>query len=298
MAIAKRILLFFIINFLVVVTLSGILRFFPYFSSYHLQVKDLMFFCLVWGMGGSMILLFFSRGIAKMLMGVKLLSPLSPDPNTRSLFKMLEELSAAAQLPRLPQLGIYPSREVNAFATGPSKSKALIALSAGLTERLSSNEIKAILGHEISHIANGDMVTMTLLQGIVNAFVMFLARILAYFLAGRNEKRRPSYLSYHLFTTLFEVFFMFLGSFAIAFFSRKREFQADRGGAMLAGKENMIEALRTLRILQHIQDAGVNKQAIAALKISAPIKNGLYRLLSTHPSLEERIERLSQNIPA
>ncbi len=295
MAILKRILLFFMINLFVIMTLSFILNFFnirPYLTGQGINYDHLLIFCLVWGMGGSLISLFFSRSIAKHMMGVKLIDCETAGAETQKLCAILKELCHDAGLPALPQLGIYESKEVNAFATGPSKTKSLIALSSGLVSRLGDAEIKAIMAHEISHIASGDMVTMTLLQGIVNAFVMFLARILAHLFAGSGDRKRSSYMSYYLFTMLFELIFMLLGSLVVAFFSRQREFQADRGGAYLAGKENMIEALSSLRVMQHIRDIKTENKSIAAFKISTPLRSRLFRWLASHPPLEERIERL------
>lgn len=155
--------------------------------------------------------------------------------------------------------------------------------------------MEAILGHEISHIANGDMVTMTLLQGVVNAFVMFLARVLAYAISGfgrnRENSSSGSMMSYMLLVYLFEIVFMILGSIVVAAYSRYREFRADAGGARLAGKEAMISSLQTLRVLQEIKDPRENP-AMAAFKISHPARKGLLRLFASHPPLEERIERL------
>jgi heat shock protein HtpX len=198
----------------------------------------------------------------------------------------------------MPEVGMYRSNEVNAFATGPTQSRSLVAVSTGLLSRMKAEEIEGVLGHEISHIANGDMVTMTLLQGVVNAFVMFLARVLAYVLSGMGRNRQNSsggsMGSYILFVYLFEVVFMILGSLLIAAYSRYREFRADAGGARLAGKEAMISSLQTLRNLQEIKDPRENP-AMAAFKISHPVRQGLLRLFATHPPLEERIARLSLN---
>jgi heat shock protein HtpX len=184
---------------------------------------------------------------------------------------------------------------VNAFATGMTKNHALVAVSSGLLQKMSTNEIKGVLGHEMAHIANGDMVTMTLLQGVINAFVMFLARVLAYVLSsvGRGEKNNsPSYGMYYVFVFLFEMVFMLLGSMVIAAYSRFREFRADEGGAKLAGKDKMIDALSALRVMQEIHDPVKEQAAFQAFKISTPKKGGFLRLFSTHPPLEERIERL------
>jgi len=301
MALAKRVFLFLLLNFFVVFTISFILNFFhikPYLSSYGLDPSSLMIFCLIWGMGGAFISLLLSRIMAKWMMGVQIIPPNTNDPELSKLVSMVHSLANQANLP-VPEVGIYRSNEVNAFATGPSRNRALVAVSTGLLQRMGEREIEAILGHEISHIANGDMVTMTLLQGVVNAFVMFLARILAYAASGlgqsRDNQSSRSYLSYHMFVFLFEIVFMILGSLIVAAFSRYREYRADAGGAHLAGKESMISALQTLRALSEIRDTKADNPALAAFKISHPAKHGLLRLFATHPPLEDRINRLRQN---
>ncbi len=302
MGIAKRIFLFLALNFLVIFMITTILNIFnirPYLSAYGINYSELLIFCLIWGMGGAFISLALSRKMAKWMMGVETIDPQTRDPRLRELVKTVHHLAKNAGLPALPEVGIYHSNDVNAFATGPTRSRALVAVSTGLLNRMKEKEIEAVLGHEISHVANGDMVTMTLLQGVVNAFVMFLARVLAYALSGlgknRQENSGGSYMSYMLFVYLFEVVFMILGSLVVAAYSRHREFRADAGGARLAGKESMIAALQALQNLQQARDPHENsaqKEAMAAFKISHPSKKGLFRLFASHPPLEERIERL------
>lgn len=302
MKMAKRIFLFLLINFLVMMTLSLVLRIFhvqPYLKSYGLDLQSLFIFCLIWGMGGALISLALSRQMAKWLMGVHLISPQTHNLTERSLIEMVHRLSKAAGLRHLPEVGIFESKEPNAFATGPSEKRSLVAVSSGLLQRMSEGELEGVIGHEISHIKNGDMVTMTLLQGVVNAFVMFLARILAYTLAGLGKRSENSssqggsYMAYHLFVFLFEVVFMILGSLVIAAFSRFREFRADRGGARLASKGNMIAALQSLERMQLIHDEKVDQPAFAAFKISTPKKQRTWmQFFSTHPPLKKRIERL------
>jgi heat shock protein HtpX len=260
-----------------------------------------MIFCFVWGMSGALISLALSRIMAKWMMGIKLVSPhgTSMDPQIEHLVASIKKLSQKAHIP-LPEIGIYESNDVNAFATGPTKKRSLVAVSRGLLKTMKENEIEAVLGHEISHISNGDMVTMTLLQGVINAFVLFLSRILAFFLSnmGKNKDNRSSgSMSYILFTYLFDVIFMILGSMLVAAYSRYREFKADRGGAELAGKQSMISALQALRSIQEHKKEAVDNSPVAAFKISQKGKRGILRFFSTHPPLEERIERLEKLCP-
>src|SRR5579871_5702010 len=186
MAMLKRIFLFLALNFLVILMITFVLDLLnvrPFLSSHGLDMQSLLIFCLIWGMGGAFISLSLSRIMAKWMMGVQIVDPNTHDPELRHLLETVHKLARRSGLP-LPQVGIYRSNEVNAFATGPTKKRSLVAVSTGLLQRMKDNEIEGVLGHEISHIANGDMVTMTLLQGVVNAFVMFLARILAYAVSG------------------------------------------------------------------------------------------------------------------
>lgn len=299
MAIAKRILLFLAVNFLVIFTINiifSLLGIDPYLRKANISYQSLLIFCFVWGMVGALISLLLSKVMAKWLMGIKMIDPRTANEEERLLLQMVERLCQRAHLTSIPEVGIYQSEEVNAFATGPTKNHSLVAVSTGLLHRLKKEEVEGVLGHEITHIANGDMVTLTLLQGVVNAFVMFLARVLALAVSGLgkkdNQNSNSQYVSFRLFTFLFEFIFMILGSMVIAFFSRFREYRADQGGALLAGKEKMIHALEALKNLKNIQDPAHHKEAIEAFKISTPAKKGFLYLFSTHPLLEDRIERL------
>lgn len=301
MAIAKRIILFLAINAVVVLTLSLILNIFhvqPFLKSYGMDLKSLLIFCLIWGIGGAFISLCLSRQMAKWLMGVRIIDPHTKDAHLNLLVTTVHALARQAHLPDMPEVGIFESPEPNAFATGPTKRRSLVAVSTGLLNRLSQKELEGVLAHEITHISNGDMVTMTLIQGIVNAFVMFLARILAYVFSGlgknRNASSSGSYFSYMMLVFVFEIVFMIFGSMIVCAFSRYREFRADRGGADLAGKEKMISALEALGRMHHIRDKALEKLSFQSFKISTPNKNGFLRLFSTHPPLEDRIERLRQ----
>jgi heat shock protein HtpX len=302
MAIAKRVFLFLIINVCVLLTVSLVLNLLhirPFLHHYGLDYSQLLIFCLVWGMCGAFISLALSRMMAKWILRVKVIDINTRDPDLRSLLSTVHSLAREAGLPNLPEVGIYESPEVNAFATGPSRRRALVAVSRGLLNRMQQKELEGVLAHEITHIANGDMVTMTLIQGIINAFVMFLARILAFAISGAGKGRggssssTSSYLSYTLFVVLFEILFMLLGSLIIAWFSRLREFRADQGGAALAGKEKMVSALQSLLALQKARDPAAEKPSLEAMKISPHKKSGLFYLFATHPPLEKRIERLN-----
>jgi heat shock protein HtpX len=301
MAWFKRIALFMAVNALVIFTISIVLNVLgvkPYLTANGLNYESLLAFCLIWGMGGAFISLALSRIMAKWMMGVKVIPPDTQDSDLRDLVQMVHELSRAANLPVMPEVGVYDSPEVNAFATGPSKSRSLVAVSTGLLQRMKRNEVKGVLGHEVAHIANGDMVTMTLIQGIVNAFVMFLARVIAYALTmargqDSDERQEGTPMSYYLVQFALEMVFMVLGSMVVAWFSRYREYRADSGGARLAGRGNMIQALEGLK--RTFDDVDPNTgPAIQALKISSR-PGGIMRFFSTHPPLEERIERLQRS---
>jgi len=299
MRMLKRIFLFLMINVLVMVTISLLLNLFnvrPYLSAYGINYQSLMVFCLIWGMGGAFISLGLSRKMAKWLMRVKVIDPNTDEPGQRRLLNTIHLLSKQANLAHMPEVGIYESKEVNAFATGPTQKRSLVAVSSGLLNRMSQNEVEGVLAHEITHIANGDMVTMTLLQGVVNAFVMFLARVLAFVFSGlgRSSSRGGSYIGYSMLVFLFDICFMLLGSIVICWFSRFREFRADKGGAEIAGKEKMIAALESLQSLQQLRDQSAEKPAFQSMKISTGTRSGILRLLSSHPPLEQRIERLRQ----
>ena len=298
--IAKRVVLLIVVNILVMLTITFILRLLRV-GNYFPQggLAGLAVFCLVWGFAGAFISLALSRLMAKWTMGVQVIPPETSDPSLRQLVETVHGLARAAGLP-LPEVGIYESDEVNAFATGPTRSRALVAVSSGLLQRMGQREVLGVLGHEITHVANGDMVTMTLIQGVVNAFALFLSRVLAFVIiqAMRSRDDRDSgggYWIQYLLSQLFQVVFMILGSLVVCWFSRWREFRADAGGARLAGRENMIGALRALRRFSEPEAAAEARRAYSfqSLKISGP-NSGFLRLFASHPPLEERIARLEQ----
>ena len=296
---AKRIFLFLAVNILVVLTISFLLNLFnvkPFLNEHGLDYTSLAIFCLIWGMGGAFISLALSRIMAKWLLNVQVIDPHTHDPRLQKLLQMVYSLCRTANLSHMPQVGIYNSPEVNAFATGPMQSRSLVAVSSGLLNRMSDKELEGVLAHEVTHIANGDMVTMTLLQGVVNAFVMFLARVLAFFLSakGSQGKNRSVSGSYYMFVFLFEIVFMILGSLVIALYSRFREFRADKGGAFLAGKDKMIAALESLKRTVEVHDPAADKPPLQAFKISPSKGKGILALFATHPPLDDRIKRLNE----
>jgi heat shock protein HtpX len=294
----KRIFLFALVNILVMLTITlvlGLLRVGNYFPRGGLA--GLAVFSLIWGFAGAFISLALSRLMAKWFMGVKVIPPDTSDPALAELVETVHGLARSASLP-LPEVGIYESDEVNAFATGPSKSRALVAVSTGLLQRMGTREVVGVLGHEVTHIANGDMVTMTLLQGVINSFVLFLSRVFAFIvsqaLRSRDDRDSGGGWTEFLFVFLFQIVFSLLGSLVVCWFSRQREFRADAGGAHLAGRENMINALRALGRLHDPEVAAAEAkraQAFQSLKISGQ-HGGLFALFATHPPIEERIARL------
>jgi heat shock protein HtpX len=296
----KRILLFAATNILVIVTLSIVLRVLgiqPYLTAHGLDYGSLFAFCLVWGMGGAFISLGISRMMAKWTMGVKVIDPRSPG-EFRDLVDTVHALAQKAGLPAMPEVGIYNSPDVNAFATGPSKRRSLVAVSSGLLQRMDRDQVEGVLAHEIAHIANGDMVTMTLIQGVINAFVMFFARIVAFAVSSAlrgKDDRGGSFMLNFILITVFEIVFGILGFIVVAWFSRLREFRADRGGALYAGRGKMISALQQLQRTygRAPEEATQKGAALATLKISGK-QGGLVSLMATHPPLELRIARLQE----
>jgi len=288
--VAKRIFLFLLTNLAVVTTISIILGVFGVRPGGGLV--PMAIFCFIWGMGGAFISLAISRWMAKRAMGVKLVDGNTGNPDADWLYRTVGKLTQQAQLP-MPEVGIYNSPEVNAFATGPSKNKSLVAVSTGILQAMKKNELEAVLAHEVSHIANGDMVTMTLLQGVMNSFVMFVARIIASVVAGNSRGERGSSMMYFVVRIAAEIVLGIAGSMVTASFSRYREFRADAGGAALAGRGNMVAALQRLAAGPQLIDP--RAPALASFKISGS-PNRFAALFSTHPPLEVRIRALNENL--
>jgi heat shock protein HtpX len=291
----KRFGYFILTNLLVMVTIGivwSLVSTFLGMAGINQYLPGLMAFCLVWGMGGAFISLLMSKFAAKHFYGVKVIEPSNSQPELRQLVEKVHELARRAQLPAMPEVGIYESYDVNAFATGPSKRKSLVAVSTGLLQRMSDKEIEGVLGHEVSHIANGDMVTMTLIQGIVNAFAMFFSRILANIIAS-NVDERYSRVVHFLCVIVGDIAFTLLGSIVVNFYSRKREFRADAGSAKVSSPGNMIAALQRLQSLHEAPPA--RDDAMATLKISGREKKGsIADLFMTHPALSDRIAALER----
>ena len=290
----KRISLFIITNLLVLMTISIVLSLLQAFLGvrfYPGQLSGLLVLCAVWGMGGSLISLLISKFMAKTMMGVKIIDPATSDPRGRELLSIVSNMAQRAGLETMPEVGIFESPDPNAFATGRSRKHALVAVSTGLLTRMSRDEIEGVIGHEIAHIANGDMVTMMLIQGVVNAFVMFFARILANVISSQVDERARGGV-YFALSIVFDLAFGLLGSMLVAYFSRLREFRADAGGASFAGKQKMIAGLQRLQGM-YAQTAP-DDRPLATLKISNR-PSGLFALFSTHPPLEARIQRLQES---
>jgi heat shock protein HtpX len=296
----KRIMLFILTNILVIATISiviSLLGIKPYLDANGINYMTLAIFCTIWGTAGAFISLLMSRQIAKSAMGVQVIDPDKTEGAQQLLLQRVYGLARRINLETMPEVGIYSSPELNAFATGPTKKRALVAVSSGLLQAMDADETEAVLAHEISHVGNGDMVTMTLLQGVINSFALFLSRIVAYMLSivmssrGNGEGQRGvSYMTFYFLTVVFDILFTLLGSIVTAAFSRWREYRADAGGAQLVGRKNMIDALEKLKSTVEIQDK--RAPSLQALKISQP--RGIMALFASHPPLEKRIERIEK----
>lgn len=286
----KRFGMLILVNALIMITINIILNVLgvqPYLQAYGINYGSLMAFCLVWGFGGAFISLLMSKFMAKMMMGVEIIEPDAREPEAQWLIQTVYRLARNANLSKMPEVGVFNSEEMNAFATGPSRSSSLVAVSTGLMRKMNKDEVEGVLAHEIAHVANGDMVTMTLVQGVVNAFGMFLARVIGHILSTQVEEKNAHVV--RMFATLIlDIVFNILGMFVVAAFSRYREFRADAGGAALGGKDKMIRALQRL---QHETAPVPAEQPLATFQISDR-RSKLVSLLSTHPRLEDRIAKL------
>ena len=251
---------------------------------------------LVMGFAGSFISLWMSKGMAKRSMGVQVIE----HPQTKQeqwLFDVVQRQADKAGV-KMPEVGIFNTPEPNAFATGARRNAALVAVSTGLLENMTADEVEAVLGHEISHVANGDMVTQTLLQGVLNTFVIFFSRVVATLVGSltrgnNNQGGGGAYgATYYIVSMLAQVTLGFLANFIVMWFSRYREFYADKGGADLAGRDKMIAALRRLQSVNQPHDL---PGELAAFGISGGLKAGISKMMMTHPPLEDRIAALENH---
>jgi heat shock protein HtpX len=286
----KRIILFLMTNLAIVLVLSVTMRLLgvePYLNANGLNLNALLIFAAIMGFGGSFISLAISKWSAKTSMGVHVIEA----PSNSTEFWLVETVRKYSQQAgiAMPEVGIYEAPDVNAFATGMSKNSSLVAVSTGLLQQMTRQEAEAVIGHEVAHAANGDMVTLALIQGVVNTFVMFLSRVIGH-LVDRVVFKTERGQGPAFFVTMIvaELVLGILASIIVMYFSRQREFRADQGGASLAGRQNMIAALERLASL-HPQPL---PDKMAAFGIAGGGGGGLKRLFMTHPPLEERIAAL------
>ena len=274
----RRIFYFLATNAAIMVVVSIIILFLP--AELRTQNGTFLVFALVAGFGGSIVSLLMSKSMAKRTAGLVMIE----NPRNEVEQWLVETVKRQADLAGIgmPEVGIFQTPQMNAFATGANKNNALVAVSTGLLENMTREEAEAVMGHEIAHVANGDMITLTLIQGVVNVFVLFLARALAVALSRYGRQ-----LGYYAGWFIGQAVFGFLASIVVAFFSRQREYRADIGGAKYANKQGMIGALEKLKQ----GHAGELPKQLAAFGINSGVKS----LFSTHPPLDERIEALRQN---
>lgn len=291
MAMAKRVSLFLITNILVILTLSILWEVVArYFEIPPQSYSYLMGFCVLFGFGGSFISLFMSKWMAKRSMGLEIIDRNVTDPRLRNVVDKVYGYAKASGIKTMPEVAVWNSPDVNAFATGPSRNNSLVAVSTGLLEKMTDDEVDGVIGHEVAHIANGDMVTMTLLQGIINAVAMFLSRVLARIIM--NALNRDSFMLYFGLVIGLQLLFSLLGSIVVGWFSRKREFRADLGGAKLAGRGKMIAGLEKLKGSLDLVDR--KNPELQTMKISGGRTSWFQVLAATHPPLDERIARLQK----
>ncbi|MCP4407667.1 MAG: protease HtpX [Gammaproteobacteria bacterium] len=293
----KRILLFLATNFAVLIVLGIVLGIVLQVlgvdsllaeNQADLNLQALLVFAAVFGMGGSLISLAISKWMAKRSMGVQIIDV--PANGTEQWLLETVRLQADRAGIGMPEVGIFPANEPNAFATGMNRNNALVAVSSGLLQNMTSDEVEAVLGHEISHVANGDMVTLGLIQGVVNTFVIFLSRVVGHVVDRVVFKTEQGYgPAYYITSIVAQIVFSILASAIVMWFSRWREFHADAGGAQLAGRDKMIAALRRLQMAQQPHDL---PGELAAFGISGGLSGGLKKLFMSHPPLDERIAAL------
>jgi heat shock protein HtpX len=288
----KRVILFLATNFAILIVLSIALRLLGIDSlldqqGVNLNMQALLVFALVFGMGGSFISLAISKWSAKRLTGAQVIGT----PSGPAESWLVETVRRQAQVAGIgmPEVAIFQSPQPNAFATGARRDHALVAVSTGLLQRMDRDEVEAVLGHEMSHVANGDMITLALVQGVVNAFVIVLSRVVGHVVDRVVFKTERGYgPAYFVTVIVTQIIFTILASIIVFWFSRQREFRADSGGAQLAGRDKMIRALERLKggATEPLPDQ------MAAFGIEGKTRSGLARLFTTHPSLDDRIAAL------
>ena len=291
----KRVALFLVTNLAILVVLGvvvnvlGVNRF---LSSQGIDIASLFVFAAIFGMGGSCISLAMSKWIAKRSTGAQVIE----QPRNQTEVWLVNVIGAQAKAAGIgmPEVAVYDAPDPNAFATGANRNNALVAVSTGLLRNMSQDEVEAVLGHEISHVANGDMITLALIQGVVNTFVIALARIIGFAVdralsSNNNEQYSGPGIGYWITSIVAEILLGFLASIIVMWFSRQREFRADAGGAQLAGRQKMIAALERLR---QVSEPSHLPSEMAAFGINGGLGEGLKKLFMTHPPLEERIAAL------
>lgn len=289
-----RIGLFLIVNMAILFILNLFLTVFGlehwlYQSGIEFNARGALIIAAVFGMGGAFISLALSKTMAKKGMQVRIIQKPS-NQREQWLWETVEKQAKQAGV-TMPELGIFPMQQPNAFATGMFRNSALVAVSEGLLKTMDQDEVEAVLGHEISHVANGDMVTLTLVQGVLNTFVIFLSRAIGHFIDRAVFKSRGYGPGYYITVIVLQIVFSILASIVVMWFSRYREFRADQGGAELAGRDKMIRALKRLQTISEPQDLPDSK--MAAFGINGRVaRRGIKRLFLSHPPLSERIAAL------
>jgi len=292
-----RIFLFLATNAAVLVLVSVVFHLFGIEgvlaqNGVDLNLQALLTMSAVIGFGGAFISLAMSKFIAKRSMGVHVIDQ-PRNPSEQWLVETVRHHAEKAGI-GMPEVGVFQSPEPNAFATGMNRNAALVAVSTGLLQNMQRAEVEAVLGHEVTHVANGDMVTMGLLQGVVNTFVIFLSRVIGHVVDRVVFKTERGYGPAYFITSIVgQIFLSILASMIVMWFSRRREYRADAGGASLAGRNNMIGALQSLRRQQEAMDL---PGTLAAFGISGSMGTGIRRLFMSHPPLEDRISALQSNL--
>ncbi len=289
----KRIFLFVATNLAIIAVLSitlSLLGFQGYLdaSGTNLNMQSLLLFCLVFGMGGSFISLLMSKWVAKRSTGAVVIE----QPSNATEKWLVETVRRQAEQAGIgmPEVAIFNSPDPNAFATGANRNKALVAVSTGLLQHMDRDEVEAVLGHEVAHVANGDMITLALIQGVINTFVMFLSRVIGHFVDRvilKNERGHG--IGFWVTTIIAEIVLGILAQVIVTWFSRQREYRADAGGAALASRQKMISALERLKQSTNPQPL---PDQLAAFGISGGLGSGIKKLFMTHPPLDDRIEAL------